>query len=245
MRQRTTTSGAPVWTDARLSAHMERYRLKYWSRSRRGRRFVINAAPLDCYGEMDTDPRVQTIVYDVGSPGGNAAGATEFAKEVLAGRAKNRIIAVANHTMASAAYWAMPGATEIVASPSALVGSIACIRSTTTSTTRWQSSASNARLSPRAATTAKASMVDRCPRPPPRNVESLVNSTYGRFVASVAAGRGTTTSLVRKGYPIGDGPGAAAPLVVIAASPEQRIVVHTHTSARNRARRFSPRRCDR
>src|SRR5215831_3181215 len=70
------------------------------------------------------DPNIKTIVFDVDSPGGNVAGTSEFAREVLRARAIKPVIAHANHLMASAAYWAMAGATEIVASPSALVGSI-------------------------------------------------------------------------------------------------------------------------
>lgn len=70
------------------------------------------------------DATISTILFDVDSPGGNAAGAPEFAKIVRAASAKKRVVAHANHLMASAAYWTMAGATEIVASPSAEVGSI-------------------------------------------------------------------------------------------------------------------------
>jgi len=67
---------------------------------------------------------VKTIVFDVDSPGGNVAGATEFAREVLRARTKKPIIAVAQYTMASCAYWLSAVATEVVAAPSAKVGSI-------------------------------------------------------------------------------------------------------------------------
>ncbi len=67
---------------------------------------------------------VNTIVLDVDSPGGSVAGATEFAREVLRARTKKPIVAIANYTMASAAYWIASCATEIVASPSAAVGSV-------------------------------------------------------------------------------------------------------------------------
>lgn len=70
------------------------------------------------------DDEVKTILFDVDSPGGNVAGATEFAQEILKARAQKPIIAQAQFLMASAAYWAMAGATQIVASPSAMVGSI-------------------------------------------------------------------------------------------------------------------------
>jgi ClpP class serine protease len=74
--------------------------------------------------EAMANDQVKTIVFDVDSPGGNAAGASEFAREVMQARTKKPIIAQAQYTMASAAYWPMAGATEIVAAPSAQVGSI-------------------------------------------------------------------------------------------------------------------------
>ena len=67
---------------------------------------------------------VKTIVLDVDSPGGNVAGATEFAEDVRKARTKKPIVAVAEYTMASAAYWIGAQATEVVAAPSAKVGSI-------------------------------------------------------------------------------------------------------------------------
>lgn len=66
----------------------------------------------------------RAIVLDINSPGGNVAGAHEFAREVLAARAQVPIIAQSNHLMGSAAYWIGSAATEIVASPSSLVGGI-------------------------------------------------------------------------------------------------------------------------
>jgi signal peptide peptidase SppA len=67
---------------------------------------------------------ITNIVLDVDSPGGNAAGATEFAQELMKARKKKPITAVANFTMCSAAYWLGACATEVVASPSARVGSV-------------------------------------------------------------------------------------------------------------------------
>jgi HK97 family phage major capsid protein len=71
------------------------------------------------------DPNVSAIVIDCNSPGGNVQGTPELAKRILAARGKGKqIVAVANGTMASAAYWICSAADEIVASPSAEVGSI-------------------------------------------------------------------------------------------------------------------------
>lgn len=74
--------------------------------------------------ESVANKTVKTIILDVDSPGGNVAGATEFAREVMRARTKKPVIAVAQYTMASAAYWIASAATEIVAAPSACVGSI-------------------------------------------------------------------------------------------------------------------------
>jgi signal peptide peptidase SppA len=70
------------------------------------------------------DKAIKTIVLDVDSPGGSVAGSAEFAAEVMKARAKKPIIAVAQFTMGSAAYWLAAAATEVVAAPSARVGSI-------------------------------------------------------------------------------------------------------------------------
>ena len=70
------------------------------------------------------DKTVKTIVLDVNSPGGSVAGSPEFAAEVMKARTKKPIVAQAQYTMGSAAYQLSAAATEIVAAPSARVGSI-------------------------------------------------------------------------------------------------------------------------
>lgn len=71
------------------------------------------------------DPDVGAIVIDVDSPGGNVAGTPELAARIYDARGQGKkIIAVANSLMASAAYWIGAAADELVASPSAMVGSI-------------------------------------------------------------------------------------------------------------------------
>jgi len=60
----------------------------------------------------------------VGSPGGQAPGVEELSTKIFQARGKKPIIAVANHLMASAAYWIGTAADELVVSPSGEVGSI-------------------------------------------------------------------------------------------------------------------------
>lgn len=76
----------------------------------------------DLNAALATNPRA--IVLDIDSPGGNVAGGHELAREILAARAKVPIVAQSNHLMGSLAYWLGSSATEIVASPSSLVGGV-------------------------------------------------------------------------------------------------------------------------
>lgn len=74
--------------------------------------------------ETMANKAIKTIVLDIDSPGGNVAGATEFARELLRARTKKPIVAVAQYSACSAAYWPAACCTEIVVAPSAIVGSI-------------------------------------------------------------------------------------------------------------------------
>lgn len=70
------------------------------------------------------DTSVGAVVLDVDSPGGSVFGVPEAAAAIRAERGSKPMIAVANPIMASAAYHLASQADEVVASPSALVGSI-------------------------------------------------------------------------------------------------------------------------
>ena len=70
------------------------------------------------------DPDVREIVLDIDSPGGDAIGNEEVAQLIREVRQQKPVTAVATNLMASAAYYIGSAATEVVASPSAEIGSI-------------------------------------------------------------------------------------------------------------------------
>jgi signal peptide peptidase SppA len=74
--------------------------------------------------EAVQSPAIASIVLDIDSPGGSVAGNAELASEIMKARTSKPVIAQAQYTMASAAYHLAAAATEIVASPSARIGSI-------------------------------------------------------------------------------------------------------------------------
>lgn len=75
----------------------------------------------------EEDAAVTGIVLDMDSPGGEAAGAMEAAGVVRAVSKTKRVTAFVNSLAASAAYAIAAGASEIVMTPSSMVGSIGVI----------------------------------------------------------------------------------------------------------------------
>jgi len=75
-------------------------------------------------GQAMANADVKTILLDIDSPGGSVAGNAEFSAEVMKARATKPVIAQIQFTGASAAYQVAAACTEIVAAPSARIGSI-------------------------------------------------------------------------------------------------------------------------
>jgi|GEM_PF-2465484 len=73
------------------------------------------------------DESVETIIIRVDSPGGSVAGIDDLAREIFQARDKKKIIALAEDTCASAAYYLASQAEKVFANSSAVVGSIGVI----------------------------------------------------------------------------------------------------------------------
>jgi signal peptide peptidase SppA len=89
---------------------------------------VSGATSADRFGAKFSDlvnnPDIGAIVLDINSPGGQVNGIAEAANRIFEARGKKPVVAVANHLMASAAYWIGSAADEIVATPDADMGSV-------------------------------------------------------------------------------------------------------------------------
>lgn len=146
------------------------------------------------------DPNVVAIVLDIDSPGGSVGGVAELADRIHAARGTKPIVAVANTLAASAAYWLAAQADEVVATPSALVGSIGVygvhfdiskamemegVVPTIISAGKYKVEGSE--LSP---LTDEARAAE----------QSLVDEFYGMFTKAVARGRGVSATAVRGGF---------------------------------------------
>ena len=189
------------------------------------------------------DPDIAAIVLDVDSPGGNVFGIEELAAIIRGARGRKPIIAVADTMMASAAYWIAAQSDQILASPSAQVGSIGVIGVhqdisaaeakegiKTTLITAGKFKGDGNEHEP-LSHTARASM------------QQLVDSYYAAFGRDVARGRAVTGAEVRDGFGEGrilgaqaalkaglvDGIGTLEQAIALAASGGKRAPVVAQT----------------
>ncbi len=96
----------------------------------------VSSFDLSCYGGVDladvdtalahalTDPRVQTVVLDIHSPGGSVIGVHETYTRIMALAETKEVHAFVNAMACSAGYYIASAADHIAAAPSAIVGSI-------------------------------------------------------------------------------------------------------------------------
>lgn len=153
------------------------------------------------FKEAMADDDVGAILIDVDSPGGLIDLVPETAAEIRNARGKGKqIVAISNTLCASAAYWIAAQADEVVATPSAQVGSIgvftmhedisrmaeSCgIKVTIVSAGQYKTEGNPYEPLSKAAQTA---------------LQSQVDDLYGMFTADVAAGRKTSAQAVQAGY---------------------------------------------
>lgn len=143
------------------------------------------------------DPKVTAIVLDVHSPGGEVIGAFELGDAVRAANTIKPVVAVANGMMASAAYAISAGATRIIATPSAVVGSIGVVMMHADYSKRLDKEGIAVTL-----LHAGAHKVDGNPFEPltdqvKADLQAEINAVYDQFIATVAKGRPMTPAAIR------------------------------------------------
>lgn len=147
---------------------------------------------------------VGTILLDIDSPGGSVFGVQELAETIAAARKKKPVVAVANNTAASGAYWIASQASEIVITPSGMVGSIGVI------VPHVDSSAAKERLGVKQEfiTYGKFKAEGHMDGPMSdeyrAHLQSIVDQYGAAFTRAIAAGRGISVETVR-GPAFGEG----------------------------------------
>jgi len=147
---------------------------------------------------------IKTIVFDVDSPGGNVAGATEFAREVMRARTKKPIIAQAQYLMASAAYWVMACATEIVAAPSAKIGSVGVYSIHEDLSKMLEMEGIKITYISAGKYKVDGNETEPLSKEALARIQAKVDDPYARFKTDVSKGRGVPLADVDAGYGEGD-----------------------------------------
>jgi len=173
------------------------------------------------------DPNVGSIVLDVNSPGGTVAGVTELAADIRAAAAKKPVIAQVNALAASAAYWAISGATEIVVTPSGDVGSIGVITSHLDTTEA--DAKTGVKRTVISAGKYKAEGAGPLTEDAQTAIQARVNEFYAMMTADIAKGRGVPVAEVRGGFGEGRLVGAKA---AVASKMADRIATMDETLGR-------------
>lgn len=147
-----------------------------------------------------SDPNVGSIVLDVDSVGGNVAGITELAAEIRRARAVKPVHAVANFTMASAAYWLAAQATRISASPSATVGSIGVLGIHEDLSKALELKGVKVSLLTAGKFKGEGNPTEPLSDEARAFMQQRIDDSYGQFVKDVALGRGVKPGEVRGGF---------------------------------------------
>lgn len=152
------------------------------------------------FARLVNDPGIGAIVLDVDSPGGQVGGIDELSAQIFNARGTKPIVAVANHTMASAAYWIGTSADEVVVSPSSEVGSIGVFAEHDDFSGALEKDGIKVSLISAGKYKVEANPYEPLGEEARDAIQERVDEYYEAFVESVARNRGTKPAIVRKGY---------------------------------------------
>jgi HK97 family phage major capsid protein len=144
------------------------------------------------------NPQVSAIVLDIDSPGGSVFGVPEVATRIRAARDVKPVYAVANGTMASAAYYLGAQATEVIASPSSLVGSIGVYMVHLDDTGELDQLGLKRTVVSAGAN--KAEGIGPLTPDARAHLQSIVDDAYAMMLNDVAQGRGVSPQTIEQSY---------------------------------------------
>lgn len=145
------------------------------------------------------DPKVNSIVLDIESPGGEAVGAFEMGALVRRVNAEKPVTALVDGMAASAAYAMASGAGRIVTIPSGLVGSIGVVLLHLDMSEKLAKSGIAPTLIYAGAHKVDGNPFEALPESVRAGLQAEVDAFYQQFVASVAAGRPRLTEAEIRG----------------------------------------------
>jgi signal peptide peptidase SppA len=152
------------------------------------------------FNQLMADPNIDAIVLDVDSPGGQASGVLELSKAIFDARGSKPVVAVANHLMASAAYWIASAADEIVVTPSAQVGSIGVFSVHQDMSAAMEKDGVKTTLISAGKYKTEGNQFEPLTDEARAAIQDSVDEVYDRFVGAVAGNRAKTTDQVKSDF---------------------------------------------
>lgn len=146
--------------------------------------------------EAVNDPSVKAVVLAIDSPGGVSTGISELAANLCSLRGRKPIVAQVDYLAASAAYWIATSADEIVASPSAKVGSVGAYLTHVDQSARMQQEGLTVTLIAEPAEKIEGNPYEPLSENARKMLEALVSDAVRDFRSDVAAGRDIPVSKI-------------------------------------------------
>lgn len=143
------------------------------------------------------DPDVKLIVYDHDTPGGEAAGCDELAREIFAERAQKPSMALINTLSASGGYWLAAPTSKIVCAPSGSVGSIGVYIQHMMIGKMLAEWGIEVDFVKRGEYKTSGNMYEPMSKKDREYLQSMVDERYDEFVSAVAEFRGIEESIAR------------------------------------------------
>ncbi len=151
---------------------------------------------------LANDPAVGMIVLDVDSPGGVVTGTPEAADAIHAAAKRKKVVALVNPLCASAGYWLASQANEIIAVPSADIGSIGVYQLHWDDSQFWADRGMKPEFieAPEGGYKTEGSWFFPMSDEGRAFFQGEVNKIYRQFTSAVARGRGAERSEVEENY---------------------------------------------
>ncbi len=143
------------------------------------------------------DPAVNSILFNIDSPGGVAVGISDFAAEIRANRKVKPITAFVGGSGSSAAYWIASAASRIVVSETATVGSIGVVVGASKQVAPDANGEITVEIVSSNAPNKRPDVMDSAGR---SSIVTVLDQLESVFIGAVAANRGVSIDTVKSDF---------------------------------------------
>jgi len=152
------------------------------------------------FQQVMSDPSVKAVVLDIHSPGGETFGVDELSSMIFKARKQKPVVALANSLAASGAFWIGTAASEMWATPGAMVGSVGVYAEHTDLSKAAEMAGIKTTFISAGRFKVEGNAWEPLSDTAREHVQSIVDDIYGQFVKALARNRGVSEATVRNGF---------------------------------------------